>query len=71
MLVQEVNYNRPLHRVRNSETEEITISDWFDNYENDDVPHILLQVDCNLQSLLITKLKFLYIAKYFSFVEPI
>ena len=37
--------------VRNSETEEITIFDWLDNYENDDVLHILPQMDYNLQNL--------------------
>ena len=38
----------PLHSVKNSETEEITISDWLDNYENNDVSHVLPQMDYNL-----------------------
>ena len=34
----------PLYSVRNSETEEITVFDWLDNYENDDVWNMLQQV---------------------------
>ena len=47
----------PLHSVRNSETEEITIFDWLEKYESDDVEHILPQIDYNLQNLSINKLK--------------
>ena len=41
----------PLHSVRNSETEEITITDWLDNYESDDISIMLPQMDYNLQNL--------------------
>ena len=42
--------NRPFAQREKLETEKITIYDWLDNCENDDVSHILPPMDYNLQN---------------------
>ena len=37
--------------VRKSETEEITISDWSGNYENENVSNMLPQMENNFQNI--------------------
>ena len=78
LALSEVNYsvasNKPLHTnrwscnpdVRNSEMDEITISDWLDNYENDDVSNFLLQFDCSLQNLSTNKIMLYIFCKFIS-----